>query len=206
MGMKLRGIKLNKSQKKLLDTLVFMLKLLAFAIPLYAVMSFEGIMLPLQEVVSSNVHSLLQYMGFNAARDGFLIKSGGIAFFVSEDCTGWKSMLFLAALMFAVPGVRMRKRLIGVAVGIPAIYAGNLLRILAVVLVWHNYGPAAAGLVHDYFWQAGLISLVLALWISWLAWAGKIRFPVGKTLIRRDHKINKTGKRAKGRVKFRVKK
>ncbi len=183
-----RKMKLNESQRKLLATLVFMLKLLAFAVPLYIVMSLPGLLLPLQEAVSANVHSLLGLIGFDVVRDGFSMASGDIAFFVSEDCTGWKSMLLLTALIFAVPGAGMRKRIAGVALGVTAVYLGNLARIIAVVLAWKAFGPGFAGLVHGYFWQAGLILLVLAVWIAWLAWAGKLR----RTLLRRDRKINKT--------------
>lgn len=186
-------IKLNKNQKKLFETLLFLIKLLVFAIPLYIIMSFQGILSPLQEIVSQNVQSLLQLVGFEVSRNGFLIIAKDIAFFVSEDCTGWKSMLFLTALIFAVPKVKIKERLTGVALGIPAIYIGNLARILAVVLVWHNYGFEFAGIIHDYFWQAGLILLVLVLWVSWLIWAGKIKI----TLIKRHHKLIKPKERKK---------
>jgi exosortase/archaeosortase family protein len=190
-------VKLDKNQKKLFETLLFLVKLLVFAIPLYIIMSFQGVLSPLQEIVTQNIQSILQFLGFNVSRDAFLITANDVAFFISEDCTGWKSMLLLAALVFAVPKVRMKKRVIGVALGIPAIYIGNLARILAVVLAWHNYGFEFASAIHDYFWQAGLISLVLALWVSWLAWTGKISFKKKKMLIRRRHKLIKPKERKK---------
>jgi len=83
-------------------------------------------------------------------------------------------MLFLLALMMAVPKVSREKRLIGISFGIPLIYLGNLVRILLLVYIQQLYGLGLANLVHDYLWQAGLISLVLAMWILWLVWVRKI--------------------------------
>ncbi len=179
--------KLTEQQQKLFDTLLFLAKLLVFAVPLYIVMSLEGLLFPLQELVTQNVRFVLQALGFSVSGEGFLVIANDIIFFISEDCTGWKSMLFLAALVFAVPKVPMKKRLIGLATGLPVIYIGNLLRILLVVSAWHSYGFAFALMIHNYFWQAGLIALVLVLWLSWLVWTGKIK----TTLLKRLHKLIK---------------
>jgi exosortase/archaeosortase family protein len=181
------GIKLNRQQRKLFDTLIFLAKLLIFALPLYVIMSLPGLLFPLQEIVSQNVMAMLNFLGYGAVRDGFLLRADEIIFFVSEDCTGWKSMLFLVALMFAVPKVAMRKRLAGAAIGVPLVYLGNLSRILLVISAWKAYGLETALAIHDYFWQAGLISLVLAIWILWLVWAGNIK----TTLLKRLHKLIK---------------
>jgi exosortase/archaeosortase family protein len=180
-------IKLNKRQKGLFDTLLFLVKLMIFAIPLYLILSFEGIVYPLQEAVSQNIGFILQSLGFKVSLDGFLIKANDIVFLISEDCTGWKSMLFLTAVIFAVPRVSMKKRLVGLVIGIPLIYIGNLARILLVVFAWQGYGLEFANIIHDYFWQAGLISLVLIIWVSWLVWAGKTK----TTLLKRLHKLIK---------------
>ena len=190
-------IKFDRRQKKLFETLLFLLKLLAFAIPLWAILSFQNVLMPLQGMVSQNVQALLQALGFAVSKDGFLIKADGIIFFISEDCTGWKSMLLLAALVCAVPRAGVKKRLWGLAAGIPVLYAGNLARILLMILVWNAYGFELAMTLHNYLWQAGLITLVLALWVAWLCWAGKL----GKTLLKRPHKLIKPKgrkKKAKG--------
>ncbi|MFH1237448.1 MAG: archaeosortase/exosortase family protein [Candidatus Aenigmatarchaeota archaeon] len=191
-------VRLDRAQKRLLETLVFLIKMLVFAIPLYAIMQLQNILLPLQEMVSANVVSLLQLCGFEAYRSGFLIASDGIAFIVSEDCTGWKSMLLLAALVCAVPRIAWKKRFAGIAAGLIVIYLGNLARIMVVVLVWKAYGIGTASLIHDIFWQLGLIALVLLTWIAWLAWAGKIRCPICErktTLIKRPRKLIKPRRR-----------
>lgn len=186
-------MKLDKGQKRLFETLVFLLKVLAFAIPLYLIMHFQNVLFPLQELVSQNVQAVLQAFGFTVSRDGFLIRANDTFFFISEDCTGWKSMLLLTALICAVPRVVMKKRLAGLAGGVAALYIGNLARILLMILAWQAYGFAFAIMLHNYMWQAGLISLVLVIWFLWLAWTGKLE----KTLLKRLHKLIKPRDRKK---------
>lgn len=166
--------KLSKGQKKLFETFIFLIKLIVLSIPLYVLLFFSEVLMPLQNLVAYNVHFILKSVWAEVVMDGVLIKSGWFTFFISEDCTGWKSMLFLFALIFAVPRVQVKKRLMGLAAGIPAIYAGNLFRIVLVVFIWQAFGYETAMIMHDYFWQIGLVSLVLVVWILWLVWAGKI--------------------------------
>ncbi|NIO05519.1 MAG: hypothetical protein GTN38_04355 [Candidatus Aenigmarchaeota archaeon] len=175
--------KLSKGQKRLWETFFFLIKILVFAIPLYLILTFQGVLYPLQEVVSHNVYLVLRSSGFDVVRDGFLLNIQGenpFVFLISEDCTGWKSMLFLTALIVAVPGVLWRKRAVGLIFGIPLIYLGNLLRILLIVHIEQIYGLELANILHDYLWQAGLISLVLVIWVFWLIWLGKIRIGIFK--------------------------
>jgi len=176
-------VKLSGRQERLWETFLFLIKVLAFAIPLYLILTFQGILYPLQGMVSHNVYLVLRSLGLQVVRDGFLISIQGenpFIFLVSEDCTGWKSMLFLTALIIAVPKVLRRKRAIGLIFGIPLIYLGNLVRILLIVHVEQVHGLEFANVIHDYLWQAGLISLVLVIWVFWLVWLGKIRINIFK--------------------------
>lgn len=168
-------INLSSQQRKLFETFLFFIKLLVFSIPLYLILIFQGVLLPLQEVVGQNVYYILKFLGLEVVKDGVLLIANGFAFFISEDCTGWKSMLFLTALVFSVPRVHIKKRVLGLAIGIPVIYIGNLFRILIMVFISLTYGYEFASIVHDYFWQLGLISLVLIVWVFWLVWIGKVR-------------------------------
>jgi exosortase/archaeosortase family protein len=173
-SLKPRG--LTRSQKKYWGLLLFLARLLMLSIPLYIVLSLPGLLLPLQSLVAHNSAHLLS-LSLPAASQGTLItiqSPNGFQFLISGDCTGWKSMLFLFALIFAVPAVPLTRRLLGLLVGIPMIYLGNLLRILAIVLIQQSWGTPAAEIFHAWFWGPGLIALVLLVWGAWL-WACKSR-------------------------------
>lgn len=175
---RLRLKNLNPRQQKLWNTFLFLLRLLILSIPLYIMLSLPGLLLPLQSMVTHNSVSLLS-LNYPVSNENVLIRintpGNEFQFLVSEDCTGWKSMLFLFALMFATLAVPLKKRLLGLLIGIPIIYLGNLSRILLIVLIQQAWGTPAAQLFHTWFWSLGLISLVLLVWVAWLWRTGKIQ-------------------------------
>ena len=125
------GKRLTKRQESLKSTLEFLVRLTIFSVPLYVILYSQGILMPMQLLVAGNVEFVLHIAGFGVAREGALLivnNSHQFAFFISEDCTGWKTVLLLAALIFAVPRVKNNHRLIGLIAGIPLIYIGNLVR------------------------------------------------------------------------------
>ena len=85
-------------------------------------------------------------------------------------------------MLFAVPGIALRKRLWGLVFGLPTVWIGNIGRVVGVVLAEDAYGKAAALMIHDYLWQLGLIALVLGIWAVWMYWA---RRSSKKTLLER---------------------
>jgi exosortase/archaeosortase family protein len=167
-------IKLMPSEERLRQTLYFLLRFLALSFPLYAVL-ISGISLePLQRAVYGSTFLVLTGMGLDVESQGLVMIIAGdrlFAFSIGPDCTGWKSYVLFFALVFATPGAGMRKRLAGMALALPAIYLGNIARIVGVVMVERGVSLGAALALHDFLWQAGLLSLVLALWLAWLRWA-----------------------------------
>ncbi len=165
--------------KKQCRILVFLCRLLLLSIPLYIVIYFVNLF-PLQLVVASQSAFLLRTFGFAVIQDGALLSVGAenpFQFFISEDSTGWKSFLFLAALIIAVPSVRWKKRAFGIIAGVPVLYIGNLLRVLTIVFSERAYGFETAMLIHDWLWEFGLTVLVLVLWVVWLKYANIIKKP-----------------------------
>ncbi|MCD6591274.1 MAG: exosortase/archaeosortase family protein [Candidatus Aenigmarchaeota archaeon] len=167
---------LTHTQKKLMETLIFLVRLAMLSLPVYIIMNFTYLLYPVQLLVAKNVYNVLQLLGFHVTLKDItiIITENAFVFLISEDCTGWKSMLFFIALVVATMHVDVKKKICGILVGVPIVYAGNIIRILAVVFVQQRYGITAAKLFHDYLWQAGLISLVLLTWVVWLMYAGKV--------------------------------
>ena len=169
---KFRKMKLTGSQKRLWNILMFLVRLLILSIPLYLVLVFAIDLSPLQNTVATHSAYVLKAMGYNVFQQGYQIIVGGVTdnfyFMINEDCTGWKSMLFLFALIFAVPGIPLKKRLIGLVIGIPIIWTGNLMRVVGVVLAERAWGLDYALMLHDYGYRLGLVALVLIVWIVWL--------------------------------------
>ena len=170
--------RLAPQQKKLWNTLTFLLRLTVLAIPLYIVIWLNLSLVPLQSVVADQSAWILGAMGFAVTKNNLILSVGGASpftsspftFYIGPDCTGWKSMLAFVALIFATLGVAMKKRVLGLVFGIPLIHLGNLSRIIIVVLIERGLGLDAALVFHDWLWQAGLMAIVLFLWLVWLKW------------------------------------
>ncbi len=165
--------RLTREQKKLWKTLQFVLRFTLLSIPLYLVLWLNLSMLPAQHLVADHATWALSALSFTVTKSDLILGAGAekpFLFYIGPDCIGWKSMLCFIALVFASLGVRMRKRILGIVFGIPAIYLGNLARIIIVVLIERSYGLEAALVFHDWLWQAGLMALVLSAWLIWLKW------------------------------------
>ncbi len=177
------GTKLTAEQERLWDTFIFLAKVLVLSIPLYFVILTGVSLAPLQMLDATVASSILRSIGFPVLQNGALITAGNppFTFYLTEDCTAWKSVLFLFALIFAVPAVSMRKRLIGLGLGIPIIWMGNQARIIGVVLAERATNVQFAMLTHDYFWRVFLVLLVLGVWLLW------IKRPAEKPVIRHHH-------------------
>jgi exosortase/archaeosortase family protein len=174
--------KFNPAQKRMWNVIVFLARLLVLTVPLYLIMSFSSLLFPIQLLVASQVGWILQAMGYTVVQYSALITvsdplSGWIfKFWIDADCTAWKSMLLAFALIFAVPRVKMKKRLYGLVLALPVIWIGNLVRITWSVLIEQSYGLETAIFVHDVLWQLGLTVIVLVVWLIWLnriAWIKK---------------------------------
>jgi exosortase/archaeosortase family protein len=163
--------KLTDQQKKLFETLLFLAKVLLLSIPLYLIIIFSVSLYSLQSFDAFVSSGILRTLGYSVTQEGASISIEGakpFTFFLTEDCTAWKSFLFLFALIFAVPKVSIRKRLSGLGLGIPALWLGNQARIVGVVLTDQATDVQFAMFTHDYFWRIFLVFLVLGVWLAWM--------------------------------------
>ncbi|MBU0530599.1 MAG: exosortase/archaeosortase family protein [Candidatus Aenigmatarchaeota archaeon] len=170
----------TQRNKQLHKTMIFFWRLVLLSIPLYIVLTLAINLGFMQNIVATQSLWMFSLTGFTVAQDGPALTVGleneaqqPFSFAISEDSTGWKSMLFMFALIFAVPDVHNKKRLLGLLF-IPVVWAGNLLRIWAIVMIERSYGFQAAMVAHDYLWRIGLLVLVIGLWLIWLKYVKPI--------------------------------
>ncbi|MFH1374950.1 MAG: exosortase H [bacterium] len=90
----------------------------------------------------------------------------GFSVEIIDECTGLLEMvIYLAAVISFSAGIR--KKLIGIVAGVPAIYLFNVIRIM-VLLIAGSISQPVFDFMHLYFWQATLIIMIATVWISWL--------------------------------------
>ncbi len=146
------------------ETLLFLSKLLALSIPLYIVLWLGVDLGFLQETITRIVFSFFSMTG-EVQRHGFVLVFPGFSVNIDKDCTGWKGMMFLLALILSTRA-SWKKRLAGIAVGLPVFFSFNLFRIL--FMIWIGLGSRETFyLLHDVLWQASMIAVVMVLWLMW---------------------------------------
>jgi archaeosortase B (VPXXXP-CTERM-specific) len=97
---------------------------------------------------------------------GSVVGFGGFTVEIIEECTAVYEILIFAAAVLAFP-TSWRKRGLGLAMGIPLLYAINLLRIAVLIAVGH-FRPSLFDFMHLYFWQATLILMITSVWLLWI--------------------------------------
>jgi exosortase/archaeosortase family protein len=162
----------RKTKKKLLEVIWFLIKFNLLAIPLYILIFLNFSFQPLQNLVALLSYKALSVIGIQVSLNQSsltVIKEYKINVIeISMDCTGWKSVYALFALTISTPAIEIGKKLRFLSISIPALLLFNILRIVTTIYLSLNLSPGYFGLIHDIFWQWGLIVAILIIWVSWL--------------------------------------
>ncbi|NIR45335.1 MAG: hypothetical protein GWN99_13030 [Gemmatimonadetes bacterium] len=123
------------------------------------------LLLPLRVLTARAVLVIVQGAGIDAFRDvSALYGPGGFAYQISRGCLGLVPVAFLVVGVLAYPGERRRK-LQALAVGVPALFALNLARLVHLFYLG-VYRPDLFSLAHQLFWQAGIVAAVFLVWVA----------------------------------------
>lgn len=120
----------------------------------------------LQEATASLVAALFRLTTDRVHLAGDVVSYDGFSVRIIPECFGLLEMGIFAAAVLAF-AASWPKRAVGLLLGLPAIYALNLLRI-AMLLAVGRHAPDFFEFAHIYFWQATLILVITSLWLLWV--------------------------------------
>lgn len=117
---------------------------------------------------------LLQWIGVESAvatylEGGFCVLwLGSAACKITQACTGLFTCTLFACGVLSFP-VAMSRKLAGLLMGVPALFAFGVVRvsILAVVADTH---PSQLGFFHDYVMSIAGVTFAMFVWIAWFHW------------------------------------
>lgn len=107
----------------------------------------------------------LDLIGQDVTLQGTVIRSPRFAVNIQNGCNGVETMLIFLAAVLAFPAA-WRWRLIGLALGVVAIQAVNLVRVVALFLTG-AYFPDLFDTSHTVIWQTLVILSGVGLWVLW---------------------------------------
>lgn len=147
------GLVLFLYGKEVLKTVLFPILYLIFLVPPPAAI-MDGLTNPLQYGVSVVSEYILALFHYPVARDGLLLSMGGTDLFVSQPCSGFRSLITFFALgmvyIHLSRGTLLKKGILFLSV-IPCALLGNLVRIITLCLITYYAGEEAAmGFFHNF--------------------------------------------------------
>jgi exosortase H (IPTLxxWG-CTERM-specific) len=107
----------------------------------------------------------LDLLGQDVRMQGTIIRGRKFAVNIRNGCNGVEAMLIFLAAVLAFPAP-WRARLLGLALGVVAIQAVNLVRVVALYLTG-AYFPSWFDASHTIIWQTVVILFSVLLWIVW---------------------------------------
>lgn len=113
---------------------------------------------------------------------GFHIMAmNGIDMEIIYECTGIYGIIVFTSAIFAT-WFNVYEKLKGVLIGVPIIYCANLLRLILLFVIAHEY-PPLFDYFHTYFWQLFLIIVVVFLFFFWFR--SNLSKPIKKSSFRK---------------------
>ena len=155
---------INKNKVIIRAWLIFLLWISIFATLL--VTKGRVIDPPLITAVARSTAFILNLLGTEAWVQGFTIHSSDFSVMVIPACTGLLPTLLFLAAVFAYP-CKIKEKALGVAIGIPAIFLINLVRMVSLFYIG-LYLPRAFEQVHLLVWQPLMVFAAVALWLLWV--------------------------------------
>ena len=111
----------------------------------------------------------LGWLGIDAVREATVVyQPGGFAYEIYYRCTGFLPAAFLTTVILASP-VGGRRKLIGLALGIPLLGVLNLVRLVHLFVLGASR-PELFDLAHGVVWEVAMVLAVFGLWWVWQRW------------------------------------
>ena len=104
--------------------------------------------------------------------NGAQLSFTGFSLEIIDECTAIFSAIVYCSCVLAYP-TTLKKKGIGIAFGIPCLYAINIFRLVILAFVGVSH-PGLFEFVHVYLWQASFIIFVVVVFLLWLKLLEKV--------------------------------
>lgn len=162
---------LSERQEHLLDTNVFLGKMLLVGAVFHLILYIYPNTVPVQEAFAGMINGIVNSMGYGFTHESVYILKESSAYEITQDCLGWKSMMAFTALMYASPG-KLRDNLKYLGIGLLAIAAANVVRVVTTIHL-SELGVISFEVIHGFLWKWSLTAIVLLAWIIWFRYDGQ---------------------------------
>ncbi len=161
-----KGLSLKKIRWALVKIYVFFgLALVFFFALLTNDFLFKKVMEPFTAFVAFCSSQILNIFGSWTSVSGTHLSSSDFGINVVYGCNGAFATAILLSGIIAYPS-RVREKLTGILIGMPAIFAINQARVISLFILGRKY-PGVFEEVHVYVWQPVIIIFAIFVWDFW---------------------------------------
>jgi exosortase H (IPTLxxWG-CTERM-specific) len=125
----------------------------------------DAVIVPFTAGVARASGAVLRAIDPAVTMEGTVIRSPAFAVNIENGCNGVEAMIIFLAAVLAFPA-RWTARLAGLAIGVVAIQAVNLVRVVVLFLTGVHF-PGFFDSSHTVVWQTVVILAAVLLWIFW---------------------------------------
>jgi exosortase H (IPTLxxWG-CTERM-specific) len=111
----------------------------------------------------------LNLLGYDVHATDQTIRSDQFSVSVYRGCDAAEPTALFVAAVIAFPA-SLRRRLLGIVLGVAAVQLLNLVRIVSLFCIG-VHSPSVFELMHIHVWQAAFILVAVLLWAIWAWWA-----------------------------------
>lgn len=154
----------TERQRKLLQSLIFLLKLIAVGLVFRAVLWIYPDTTGIQAAFADLIGLILSpFMTVDV--NGVYILTLKNSYIIVQDCLGWKSMAVFTGL-FIASTTQFREQVKYLAYGLVAIFVANIVRVASTIYL-SEIGLISFEVIHTFLWRWGLTVIVFVLWLYW---------------------------------------
>ena len=153
------------------EALKYVALFLVFCVAFYLVYYFltisgSTIMILLKSITAHILGAIFSLVGADVVVQGEDVTINGFPMKIIDECTAVFSSIVYCACVLAYPAT-LKSKGIGIAFGVPLLYAINIFRLVVLALVGIS-APDMFEFVHVYLWQASFIIFVVVIFLLWL--------------------------------------
>ena len=157
--------RLRRYRVELTFVSVFLIFVLGFALVLHFDRVTLNLVHPYTEGIARAAGLLLALLGEETSVSGTLLSSPRFSVNIYHGCNALLATSIYLSAVLAFPA-SWKAKLIGTAIGIPAIQVINMARILSLFYIG-IYWPDLFRAAHGYVWQSIVILFSMVVWIFW---------------------------------------
>jgi archaeosortase B (VPXXXP-CTERM-specific) len=157
-----------KANQAVLKYLAFFFSVCFIFYVIYYFLTVSGsmVLVHMRNVTACILGAIFAFAGSDVVVKGAMVSINGFPLEIIDECTAIYSSIVYCSCVVAYP-TTVKKKGLGIAFGVPSLYAINMLRLTILALVGILY-PSMFEFVHVYLWQASFIIFVVVIFLIWL--------------------------------------